>query len=220
MPCAEGELCLQQDRTPQDPHGHVCQGGCGGRLHGNCGSVFDDIETHRICSTCVTRIGKLKAAAADGAGAGPSKRQKDKSGGSKKGGVRARPDNNTKLEILKLLDAKVSQVQIADRFGCSERFVRTVKADRKKVEAATAAGGGTQKTARKGDFPEVDAIALYLHAKARKAKMPVTRDVLRSFGRSARTTLLADTATSAAVSAKVYRFRIYPQLGTSCGQDG
>ncbi|CAB1099057.1 unnamed protein product [Ectocarpus sp. CCAP 1310/34] len=37
--------------------------------------------------------------------------------------------------------------------------------------------------------------------------MPVTRDVLRSFGRSARTTLLADTATSAAVRAKVEDFR-------------
>ena len=42
MPCAEGELCLQQDRTPQAPHGHVCHGGCGGRLHGNCGHMCDD----------------------------------------------------------------------------------------------------------------------------------------------------------------------------------
>ena len=117
MPCAEGELCLQQNRTPQDPHDHVCQGGCGGRLHGNCGSVFDDIETHRICSTCVTRIGKRKATAADGAGAGPSERQKDKSGGSKKGGSRARPDNNTKLEILKLLDAKVSGTHVTTGGG-------------------------------------------------------------------------------------------------------
>ena len=49
----------------------------------------------------------------------------------------------------------------------------------------------------------MDAIALDLLDKARKAKMTVTRDVLRSFGRSARTTLLADTATSAAVRARV-----------------
>ena len=125
--------------------------------------MFDDIETHRICSTCDTRIGKRKATAAKGAGAGPSKRPSAAGAGAgpserqkdKKGGSRARPDNNTKLEILKLLDAKVSQVEIADHFGCSERFIRTVKADRKKVEAATAAGGGTQKTARRGDFPEV-----------------------------------------------------------------
>ena len=29
MPCAEGEIYLQQDRTPQAPDGHVCKGGCG-----------------------------------------------------------------------------------------------------------------------------------------------------------------------------------------------
>ena len=49
MPCAEGELCQLPDTTPQDPHGHGCQGGCGGRLHGICGSVVDDgNENHRI----------------------------------------------------------------------------------------------------------------------------------------------------------------------------
>ena len=37
--------------------------------------------------------------------------------------------------------------------------------------------------------------------------MPVTRDVLRSFGRSARVTLLADTATSEAVRARVEDFK-------------
>ena len=54
-------------------------------------ACFDDIETHRICSTSVTRIGKRKATAADGAGAGSSERQKDKSGGSKKGGFSCAP---------------------------------------------------------------------------------------------------------------------------------
>jgi len=159
MPCADGELCHQQDRTPQAPHGHVCQGGCGGRLHGNCGSMFDDHETKRICSTCVAKAGKRKATPAEGAGAGPSKRPKKTKGGSREGsGSRARPDNNTKLEILKLMDAKVSYAQIADRFGCSVRFLATVRSDRKQIEAAAAAGGGSQKTARKGDFPEVSYI--------------------------------------------------------------
>ena len=78
MPCAEGELCHQPDRTPQAPHGHVCNGGCGGRLHGNCGSMFKDHETKRICSTCVAKAGKRKATPAEGAGAGPSKRPKNK----------------------------------------------------------------------------------------------------------------------------------------------
>ena len=159
MPCADGELCHQQHRTQQAPHGHVCQGGCGGRLHGNCGSMFDDHETKRICSTCVAKVGKRKATPAEGAGAGPSKRPKKTKGGSREGsGSRARPDNNTKLEILKLMDAKVSYAQIADRFGCSVRFLATVRSDRKQIEAAAAAGGGSQKTARKGDFPEVSYI--------------------------------------------------------------
>ena len=145
--------CAINKTTPQAPHGHVCQGGCGGRLHGNCGSMFDDHETKRICSTCVTKAGKRKATPAEGAGAGPSKRPKKTKGGSREGsGSRARPDNNTKLEILKLMDAKVSYAQIADRFGCSVRFLATVRSDRKQIEAAAAAGGGSQKTARKGDF--------------------------------------------------------------------
>ncbi|CAB1106964.1 unnamed protein product [Ectocarpus sp. CCAP 1310/34] len=54
MPCADGELCHQPDKTPQAPHGHVCHGGCGGRLHGNCGSMVGDIETRRICCSCVS----------------------------------------------------------------------------------------------------------------------------------------------------------------------
>ena len=83
--------------------GHVCQGGCGGRLHGNCGSMFDDHDTKRVCSTCVAEAGKRKAAS-EGAGTGPSKRPKKTKGGSEKGsGSRARPDNNAKLEIIKFV---------------------------------------------------------------------------------------------------------------------
>ena len=84
MPCAEGELCAHQpDSTPQDPHGHRCQGGCGGRLHGICGSIFDDNnENHRICSACVAKAGKRKAPAADSAGKAQSKRPKARNGGS------------------------------------------------------------------------------------------------------------------------------------------
>ncbi|CAB1108555.1 unnamed protein product [Ectocarpus sp. CCAP 1310/34] len=69
MPCADGELCHQPDKTPQAPHGHVCHGGCGGRLHGNCGSMVGDIETtRRICCSCVARAGKRKEIPADGGG--------------------------------------------------------------------------------------------------------------------------------------------------------
>ncbi|CAB1101407.1 unnamed protein product [Ectocarpus sp. CCAP 1310/34] len=120
--------------------------------------MFEDEDKHRICSSCVAKAGKRKAAPAEGAGAEPSKRPAKKmNGGSKKGshaGSRARPDINRKLEILKLLDAKVSHAQIADHFKCSVRVFGTVKAGRQKVEEAAAAGGGNQKTARKGGFPE------------------------------------------------------------------
>ena len=71
MPCADGELCLVPANSPKDPDGHGCQGGCGGRLHGICGSIADDEnENHRMCSACVVKAGKRKAKAAEGAGTG------------------------------------------------------------------------------------------------------------------------------------------------------
>ena len=39
IPCAAGEVCLIQDRTPQRPDGHECRGKCGGRLHGFYGEA-------------------------------------------------------------------------------------------------------------------------------------------------------------------------------------
>ena len=57
MPCADGELCLVPANSPKDPDGHGCQGGCGGRLHGICGSIADDVnENHRMCSACVNAL--------------------------------------------------------------------------------------------------------------------------------------------------------------------
>ncbi|CAB1110321.1 unnamed protein product [Ectocarpus sp. CCAP 1310/34] len=110
--------------------------------------------------------------------------------------------------MLKLMDQKVTHEQLADRFKCSERLVRDVKKNRKKYETEAAAGrGGSKKNVRTGNNPEVDAIALDLLEKARKTKMPVTRDVLRSFGRAARATLLADPAASKEVKARVEDFK-------------
>jgi len=155
MPCAEGELCQLQDTTPQAPHGHDCQGGCGGRLHGICGSVVDvGNENHRICSACVAKAGKRKVPAADSAGRAQSKRPKATNGGSKKSLPRARPDFSAKCEMLKLMDEKVTHEQIADRFKCSERLVRDVKKNRKKYETeAAAGGGGSKKNVRTGHNP-------------------------------------------------------------------
>ncbi|CAB1101309.1 unnamed protein product [Ectocarpus sp. CCAP 1310/34] len=164
MPCAEGELCQLQDTTPQDPHGHGCQGGCGGRLHGICGSVVDvGNENHRICSACVAKAGKRKVSAADSTGKAQSKRPKATNGGSNKSQPRARPDFSAKCEMLKLMDQKVTHEQLADRFKCSERLVRDVKKNRKKYETEAAAGrGGSKKNVRTGNNPEVRYSAVVL----------------------------------------------------------
>ena len=65
MPCAEGELCLVQVSSPEGRDGHGCQGTCGGRLHGTCGSVVGDNEMHRICSKCLDQKGKRKKGSPD-----------------------------------------------------------------------------------------------------------------------------------------------------------
>ena len=55
-----------------------------------------------------------------------------------------------------MLQRKVSHESIADSFGCSERTVRQIKADRVTTKKqATKAGAGSKKISRQGDFPEV-----------------------------------------------------------------
>ena len=158
MPCADGELCLVPANSPKDPDGHGCQGGCGGRLHGICGSIADDEnENHRMCSACVVKAGKRKAKAAEGAETGQEQAGKRKAkaaegagtGQSKrpntKGGVlsasRKRLTIQEKVQILQLLDKRTSHEHIADRFNCSERLVRKVKAEREEKEEEKEDGG-------------------------------------------------------------------------------
>ena len=180
MLCADGELCLVPANSPKDSDGHGCQGGCGGRLHGICGSIADDEnENHRMCSACVVKAGKRKAKAAEGAETGQEQAGKRKAkaaegagtGQSKrpntKGGVvsasRKRLTIQEKVQILQLLDKRTSHEHIADRFNCSERLVRKVKAEREVVEKEAATGGGALKTKRRGDFPEVRHTPLLQH---------------------------------------------------------
>ena len=63
MPCVEGELCHVPTTSPKPTEAHGCQRGCGGRLHGTCGSIADDNEMHRICSQCLAKRENRKAAA-------------------------------------------------------------------------------------------------------------------------------------------------------------
>ena len=53
----------------------------------------------------------------------------------------------------------------------------------------------------------MDALALDLFEKARNAKISVTRDVIRCFGRSAKTTLLKAPTTSADVRERLNDFK-------------
>ena len=66
MPCAEDKLCVVQASLPECRDGHGCQGTCGGRLHGTCGSVVGDSEMHRIYSKCLDKKGKRKKGALGG----------------------------------------------------------------------------------------------------------------------------------------------------------
>lgn len=74
-------------------------------------------------------------------------------------GSRTRLNIGTKMEILRLLDeGNRTQKSIAKQFNCGERTVRTVKADRAKIEqeaAQTRSSATTRKNLRAGDFPEV-----------------------------------------------------------------
>ena len=111
---------------------------------------------HRIYSASLAKGEKRKAVASlkrkatappMGAGAGKSKARKTKKFLT----------FEQKVEVLDMLQRDVlSHELIADSFGCSERTVRQIKADRVKIkEQATKAGAGGKKISRQGDFPEV-----------------------------------------------------------------
>ena len=127
MPCMEGELCLVKTTTPAGRDGHRCQGKCGGRLHGVCGRVAEDNELHRICSKCSAKAGKRKAIAPESAGTGHSKRQKTPEGNKRAPSKRLTTDQ--KVEILDLLEQRVSHKQTADLFGCAEEEVENEEDD-------------------------------------------------------------------------------------------
>ena len=83
-----------------------------------CGRVAENNELHRICSKYSAKAGKRKAIAPEGAGTGQSKRQKTKEGS--KSASRKWLTTDQKIEILDLLEQRVSHEQIADRFECAE----------------------------------------------------------------------------------------------------
>ena len=130
MPCAAGELYKLPDveliASNGRDCGHECLGGCGGRLHVICGEVEDpdgDGPTHRICHTCISNRNLSN----------PAKHKQDqccvlqrasknKSGASGAKKPRKRLNLGEKLEVLALLDKKVSYADIARRHSAPVRL--------------------------------------------------------------------------------------------------
>ena len=172
MSCAAGKDCkVPQQPSPGASGNHGCRGGCGGRLHGTCGTAdpTSDNEMHRLCPKCFASRGKpdgaaepagskRRASTSEGLGAGSSKRSKPATAG--KGGPRTKPrtrlNNDQKMAVLKMIDEKVIHKEIASRFpGLAERTIRQIKLDRVDIEAKAKASKGGTKTNRPGEFPEV-----------------------------------------------------------------
>ena len=103
------------------------EGGCGGRLHGICGSIFDDNnENHRICSACIAKAGKRKAPAADSAGKAQTKRPKAYGElpshiGVLEAAAEDRGDRGNGDAALYLAKAKMAMMQRIPLSGCARQ---------------------------------------------------------------------------------------------------
>ena len=123
MPCADGELCLVPANSPKDPDGHGCQGGCGGRLHGICGSIADDEnENHRMCSACVVKAGKRKAKAAEGAETGQEQAGRRKAKAAEGAGTGQSKRPNTKGGVLSASRKRLTIQEKAMREDAAEEM--------------------------------------------------------------------------------------------------
>ena len=150
MPWADGELCKLSDVALGQTEGHVCRGGCGGRMHSICGEVKDPDggnEMYRICHSCATK----KKAQTSSPLSNPPKRKEAKGGfptpGTRKKstptaaarGARTRLNFGQKLEVLKLLDQKVAHPKKARRLNCGTTAIGTIRKNRATLLAGAAA---------------------------------------------------------------------------------
>ena len=143
MSCAAGELCQLPNIELIAPNGrdcgHECRGGCGGKLHGTCGEVEDpdgDNDNYRICHTCISnRSLSSPAKRKQGQDFVLPRASKKTSGAAGAKKPRKRLNLGEKLEVLALLDEKVSYAEIARRYGCGTTAIGTVKSQRKTLKA-------------------------------------------------------------------------------------
>ena len=143
MSCAAGELCQLPNIELIAPNGrdcgHECRGGCGGKLHGTCGEVEDldgDNDNHRICHKCISnRSLSNPAKRKQGQDFVLPRASKKAAGAAGAKKPRKRLSLGEKLEVLALLDEKVSYAEIARRHGCGTTAIGTVKSQRKTLKA-------------------------------------------------------------------------------------
>ncbi|CAB1116973.1 unnamed protein product [Ectocarpus sp. CCAP 1310/34] len=122
---------------------------------------------------------------------------------------RARLTLGQKLEILDLLDQKkMSRVEIAAIYKCSDRTVSSCSVNRTILEAEAASS--TRKLKSKGrrsaGFPEVDRRVLSLIKAFESSQIPVGRTTIASFGHAVKASLLAADATPAEDKKKLEKF--------------
>ena len=158
MSCAAGELCQLPNIELIAPNrrdcGYECRGGCGGKLYGTCGEVEDpdgDNDNHRICHTGINnRSLSNPAKRKQGQDFVLPRASKKTSGAAGAKKPRKRLNLGKKLEVLALLDGKVSYAEIARRYGCGTTAMGTVKITATPialsvgVKEVAAKGGGVQ----------------------------------------------------------------------------
>ncbi|CAN0411502.1 unnamed protein product [Ectocarpus fasciculatus] len=122
---------------------------------------------------------------------------------------RARLTLGQKLEILGLLDQKkLSRVEIAAIYKCSDRTVSSCSVNRTTLEAEAASSARKLKSKgrRSAGFPEVDRRVLSLIKAFGNSQIPVGRTTIASFGHAVKASLLAADATPAEDKKKLEKF--------------
>lgn len=161
MSCAAGDECKALKNAPGivSAPNHSCRAGCGGVLHGFCGTndPQSDNEMHRICPSCfvASSKGKGKGKSADGkrkpaqglgvAFASATKKKPRQSA------TRARLTFHIKAKMLEDIENGSSHAAVAKRYGCSVRAVSRCVHDKQKImELSNKAGLAGQMKSMRG----------------------------------------------------------------------
>ncbi|CAM9496248.1 unnamed protein product [Choristocarpus tenellus] len=146
-----------------------------------------DEESERASKTSSSDREGSNVASSETAGKRQAKEQTKPCGSDK----RARLSLKEKGEVLALLDQKVHQPKVAEKFGVGLRTIVRIKAERKKIEEQLSIGRGDEKAMRKSQYAKVDSVVLRYMQEAKKAALPVAGDKVKTVARRAKAVLLA-----------------------------